>query len=515
MTSVFLSAATSPGARTASPDSDTTQSPPCQETYTRSAPGSIPHVTTLTVEPTKHMRQSQSESDMTSGSNIRYRPSNSQRAVSTGVLVEETNVEESIAEHRRLTQISPGSSTVRSEEDFIVLSPNTSPKNTPEPELLLIGLETPVGTPCDSKDIHTPLHSVPHCKSKHRRSLSSSEIEIAWSGGPGLEGTNSSSSGLNSPITSVDENQLSTQGSSTVDLEDRSRASSLLTNDTSSMHESGTSDEEQNIHGPNITESISLYQMGNVSPTKQQLLYEARDAVNDVVTRDSEKRNRLRIAKIKAKRYSADFIILNAEDEEPITLKQRTNSTEVLDTNSDVPPQKSPLMLDPNDSVFQNPADLSPSDIEVSIKSGQNSLENSQSTLFFKPTGSPKTIKKLKGKSPLLSRRSTLLGVKYDQEKRGLTKEKVGPTISALKDLLKSASDSEESDHQQDNVFESQHERLVSSPLLRSCTPPSELVDQECSSLDFVPSMCNYVCAPEQFPMLCVIYCVLFRGLMF
>ncbi len=504
MPSGFLSAATSPGARTDSPNLDSPQqSPPCLQTpCTRSAPGSVPHVVTIAEvselpDPTtKITRQRHSESDISNESNTRYgvgvTSGSSQRATSTGVLVEETslNVEESILEHRRLTQTSPGSSTVRSDDDFIVISSNVSSNSTPEPELQMSGVQTPVGTPGDLKD--TPLHSMARYKA-HRRSLSSSQIDIISSvcgGGPGIiEGTNSSASGWNS--SSIEENQLSTRDSSTADLEDRSRASSLLTNDTNSMHELSTSDEEGE-NGGGIKASISLHLIGGTSPTKQQLFYEASDAVNEVVVRDSDKRSRLR--GIKAKRYSADFhLISNAEgSEEKFTIKQRTISTELLDTTPDALrlPQKPSLFSSrPSDGVFRVPADLSPSDIEVSIKSGESSLENSQSALFFKATGSPKTIKKLKGKSPLLSRRSTIAhSTKYEQDNRGLTKEKVKPTINALKSVLKSASDSEEGDQQGDSVFEfSQNnvERLMSSPLLRC--PPSELVDQECTSLDFVP----------------------------
>ncbi len=420
------------------------------------------------------------------------------------------NVEESIFEHRPLTQTSPGSSTVRSEDDYVIVSSTVSSNCTPEPEPQLSNsdVQTPVGTPIDPKDmpmrIPTPIHSMARYKA-HRRSLSSSEIETMGSiVGTGSDAT-TSSTGWNSPIPSIEENNLSTQNSSTADLEDRSRASSLLTNDTCSMHESGTSEEEGEHLGTTIKESISLYQIGSASPTKQDLLNEASDCVNEVVIRDSNKRNRLREAKFN--RYSADFLISNAEDcNEEASLKQRTNSSDVLDSTlsqSQTILKSSPLP--DHDIVFPNPcSDLSPSDIDLSFKSGENSLENSHSKLFFKPTGSPKTIKRRKNKSPILTRSSTISHTKFDKKlRRGLTKEKVGPTISALKDLLKPASDSEESDHQQDCVFElSQGEatlfrqteeaqsRRVSSPLQNE-TAPTELDDDECSSLDFIPSECS------------------------
>ncbi|XP_064391319.1 A-kinase anchor protein 13-like isoform X4 [Halichondria panicea] len=506
--SAFLSAATSPGARSISPGSDPPQSPTEEETpYMRSISGPIPYVVTTEYSETldsseTRARQTYSAYDIQEGNRLR-------QTSNSPTLIEVTgpNVEESIFEHRPLTQSSPGSSTVRSEDEYVIVSSNMSSNCTPEPELELSNsdLLTPVGTPIDPTDmpmrIPTPINSTARYKA-HRRSLSSSEIEIMGSIGP--DASTSSSTGWNTPITSIEENNLSTQNSSTADLEDRSRASSLLTNDTCSMHESGTSEEEVEHLGTTIKGSISLYQIENASPTKQDLLYEASDSVNEVVIRDSNKRLRLKAAKYN--RYSADFLISNMEDcNEETSLKQRTNSSDVLDSTPDESQttlKPSPLLDPTNDSTFPNHSDLSPSDVDVSFKSGENSLENSQSALFFKPTGSPKTIKKRKNKLPNnLMRSSTISHTKFDKKTRGLTKEKVGPTISALKDLLKPASDSEESDHQHDSVFESSHDeatqlrqteepqpRRVSSPWLQNETAPPELEDNECSSLDFTPS---------------------------
>ena len=467
----------------------------------------------------------------------------------------EFSVEESIVEHRPLEQMvsaSPVSSEqmeVNTDDDYIMISSNVSLDTTPDREIdistsaTLTDSVTPVDTPKNSMytptRVPTPVRNSVRFKT-HRRSLSSSEVEKMSSISFAQEVTESSSSsqGWHSPLPAIDkieEGDTLTPHTTSVDFDERSRASSLLTNDTSSMHESDTSDEDPGYRSPKeVTSVTSLEQHLSVDSNNLYPGHEQGSEETDfmpegsVVVRDRTKRFGIKAAKLN--RYSADYIISNVDDylnenegelgstESKLVAKRRTNSANVHESSTaqedtedhtqylETPKsdkKKSVLEVKGEDNVFAYSSDVSPSDVEVSLLLSDDSLQNSQSSLFYKTTGSPKTIKRRRGKSPLLPRRKTVSNpATEDSPSRmrragGLTKQEVGPTISALKDLVKEKPVNDDPGDESElsfsltssleragsNASESSYTRERRTPI---ATPPPE-VEEDCSSLDFLP----------------------------
>ena len=470
------------------------------------------------------------------------------------------SVEESIVEHRQLTQMvsaSPVSSEqteVNTDDDYILISSNGL-DTTPDREIDISSSATlttsdsitPVDTPkavmYTQTRVPTPVQNTVRFKT-HRRSLSSSEVEKMSSMSFSQEVTepsSSSSQGWHSPLPVIDmieEGDTLTPHTTSVDFDERSRASSLLTNDTTSMHESDTSEEDPGYRSPKeVTSTVSLDQQLSCDSSTLVDVYpghgqgsEETDFVaeSSVVVRERTKRLGIRASKLK--RYSADYIISNVDDylneddselgstNSTMVAKRRTNSTNVhvsstvpedteehtlnLKTPKSDKPKKTFLEAKCEDNVFTYSSDVSPSDVEVSLLLSDESLQNSHSSLFYKTTGSPKTIKRRRDKSPLLPRRKTVSNPTQQESPSrrragGLTKEDVGPTISALKDLVKEqplnndpGDESELSfnltsslERTGSNASESSYTREHRTPI---ATPPPD-GEEDCSSLDFLP----------------------------
>ena len=284
--------------------------------------------------------------------------------------------------------------------------------------------------------------------------------------------------------------------------EDRSRASSFLTNETSSLQESDTSDEEAAFHSaqesmksPSHT-SLDPHHTSNDSSVtvetsnslnvsgmnhRQKHPSDSYDGVND-------RSRRRHLNAVPAKhRYSADFLITNIDEYMndssegeldrsggPLhSHKRRLTATAVsfpvptagdssaddlsdikdhlsFENNSSTPDDHKHKKVS-TDSVFENDHDVALSDVDVRLVSDDNhspamsqnlesSLERSLNSLDLSPK-----LTKRHSRSPLFSRRT--VGKEASPKLRnrkvgGLTKSDVGPTIQALRNLVSVSPDS-------------------------------------------------------------------------
>ena len=368
-------------------------------------------------------------------------------------------------------------------------------------------------------------------KKRHRRSLSTSEVEVSspkdhahfQAEGSDEDEEGSRVRGYSTRETSgvcmqsviIESNQSLTldqtasiaSGCSSLRGDDRSRASSFLTNETSSQRESeGSSDEDTYL---SAKESISRTSLDQASTPQKDMTGtnqpeerengggpEGRGSVHQlqlpnedhdgVILRRGSKKHSLKTAALN--RYSADFQITNIDEfisessegesnhcGESGPAKRRHRSTDVVLTdnrsedhkashgkppsgNSSSSPGSSQDQLHPNrsqkmsvDSVFEH--DLSPSDVDVRMTSDDSislsqSFESSglqHSLGSASESGSPRAFGKrrksphfLSGRKILTEQSSSLDSLPRNKKPGGLTKDDVGPTIQALRGLMKS-----------------------------------------------------------------------------
>ena len=320
----------------------------------------------------------------------------------------------------------------------------------------------------------------------HRRSQSMSVVELGINpddssekigGGRQVDGVlrkNRGSSMLKpnsrrSPLMEGSQSSSASASRSNSIKENRSRASSLLT-DASSLHESGESTSEDDtmelsgiscasLEGPDTHDDEASTATPLVNEAEQErLLPPPTDSpdggLGGVILRGKKSRSRTS----QEYRHSADVLSMY-KDELEVNLApsaRRLNSESVEKTGEDAPPSQdlNESANDPEksrpigDSVFEH--DVALSDVEVKVQSDDNlSQDKLTLKLTLKLTPSPKEGKKKSKRSPRFSRKAYTMkeGVPSSPKKvltRGLTKEDVTPVVGKMKSILNSRGSQED-----------------------------------------------------------------------
>ena len=291
--------------------------------------------------------------------------------------------------------------------------------------------------------------------------------------------------------------------------DNRSRASSFFT-ETSSVHESAESSEEDNAAPEHSGISFNRMETQEADPMTTPTLAEKEhhlklppDVTDGVVVRRSKKPHQVP----QDYRYSADFVnthIANElESSSVLSAAARRLNSESTDERCEVslatqtPSQtisSADVMKDRlgNDSVFEQ--ELTLSDIDVKVPSDDNlsqSFEGSQdNTSPLLSQSSAVRYSKRKVRSPLLGRKSQTVKDKssaprLDKQTRGLSKQEVSPLIGKMRTIFNEGSEEEEEGSTSPSLG---HRRKPAPseerPAATSRMPKSP---DECTSLDRVP----------------------------
>ena len=377
----------------------------------------------------------------------------------------------------------------------------------------------------------------------HRRSLSMSEVEKAGPNGKakssavqygeeevdGVEVLQNGGSVAWKPTridTSVAEiiqnldqqsNASASRSSSIKGGDNRSRASSNFT-ETSSMHDSAESSEDEGVPVPHFTASYdstdratsALMATPKLGSEENHLKLPPEEGV--VIRRSNKTHPKMP----QDYRYSADFVnSITPNASSALTAAARRLNSESVDemrhdnreTNSPFPaigsvePIKSGLAIKHgSDSVFDQEVALS--DIDIRMPSNDNLSQSceagsadAEKALPLNLFQSPKMSNK-RNKSPFLGRKSATVKEKGSvpkvlvKEMRGLSKEHVSPIISRMRTII-TPQESEEDDDDDTPVTTSspnaQHKYSASSAYRSVAASCAVTSPQECTNLDRVP----------------------------
>ena len=350
--------------------------------------------------------------------------------------------------------------------------------------------------PADRK-ISTPVNTTVNKGRSHRRSLSTSEVEVASPTAVRqqesvredpeaifLGSTASWKSSLPLSSASMDHVQQKSSQSLSSDLsgaatasdgatglgefDERSRASSLFTNESSSFLGSDGSDDCGSQHYfQQVSETVSTQESvesgASETAVKVAIVSAPVEEVDASILRTRQRNKRISATnRISADHKRASINSESSSDEEGglsrldsgarrVTVNFGPHETQAKNHNAGPdnhhlsPPSASPqadhkLSVASMDSVFEH--DLTLSDVDVKVASDdQNFGQNSSYTNadFFKESGSPKVLKRRR-RPPLFPRRATIaettVTAAAKPSRRGLTKAEVGPTIQTLRGLM-------------------------------------------------------------------------------
>ena len=416
-------------------------------------------------------------------------------------------------------------------EDKAARDPSTTPPGSPgsqdSPQLRSNSYKREISAPMDLLKARS-----------HRRSLSMSEVEKAGPNGKaksataqykgeGVDGVEVLQNGASvswKPTkidTSVAEiiqnldqqsNASASRSSSIKGGDNRSRASSNFT-ETSSMHDSAESSEDEGVPAPHPTASFNsmsdnatstLIATPKLGSEENHLKLPPEEGV--VIRRSSKPHPKMP----QDYRYSADFVNdITPDTSSALTAAARRLNSESInevrhdhrETNSPSPaidsvePDKSGIPVKHgSDSVFDQEVALSDIDIRMpsddnlsqSCEAGSADAEKALPLDLFQ---SLRTSKK-RTKSPLLGRKSATVKEKGSvpkvlvKEMRGLSKEHVSPIISRMRTIITSQ-ESEEDDDDDTPVTTSKYS---ASSAYRSVAASCKVTSpEECTSLDRVP----------------------------